>query len=154
MEDYKAKIAMLPTADYYGCRDREVKNCEDPVEAVTDLIDDGHEEGVTTETQIAALGDVEIVAYSHDEIEDAWFRRLTDSIIEVASESFDEEYGDTSGDFDVTPKVKKKAAAIEGAMRRVFADIKPWLVHEVGRVTLTADDVLALVRDHAPEWLQ
>lgn len=153
MEDYKTKLDALPAADYYDCRERDVKDCETPVDAVIELIDARHEAQVSTEAQVAAFGDVEIVAYSHNEIKDAWFRRLTDSIVEVASESFDEEYGDTSGDFDVTPKVKRKRAEIDAAMRRVFADIKPWIVHEVGRVTLTADDVLALVRDHAPEWL-
>ena len=153
MSGYKAKLATLPAGEYYDCRDREVKTCEDPVEAVMDLLDAGHEEGVSLEAQVEELGDMEIVAYSHSTIDDAWFRRLTDTFIELAAESFDEEYGNCDEDSDCTPKVKKKRAEIDAAMRRVFSDIKPWRVHEVGRVTLTADDVLALVRDHAPEWL-
>lgn len=153
MNDYKAKLAALPTADYYDCRDREVKTRETPAEAVLELIDDSYEEGVSAETRVMARGVVEVVAYAVNAIEDQWFARLTDTFIELAAESFDEEYGDFDEDSDCTPKVKKKRAEIDATVRRVFVDIKPWRVHEVGRVTLTTDDVLALVRDHAPEWL-
>ena len=38
-------------------------------------------------------------------------------------------------------------------LRVAFADVTVWGCRVIGEVWLDADDVLALVRDHAPEWL-
>lgn len=50
--------------------------------------------------------------------------------------------------------IAAEKGAIEAVLRRAFADVTVWSCRVIGEVWLDADDVIALVRDHAPEWLE
>lgn len=104
--DYKAKLATLPTAVYYDCRDNENLTHEDPIEAVLELLD-LHYDGRPVDAQVRALGDVHVKAYARSTVSDAWFARMTDDVVERVSESFDEEYVGFEADDSCTDKVAR-----------------------------------------------
>lgn len=151
MTDYKAKLATLPEGEYYDCRDNERLTHDSHADAVLDVVEFHHDPARTTEAVIRGMGDVCVKAYARRKVSDAWFKRTAADLVEQAEEAFDEEYGDPDGDSSCDIGAKK--GEIEAVLRSAFADVTVWQCRVIGEVRLDADDVLALVRDHAPEWL-
>ncbi len=151
MSDYKTKLAALPDGEYYDCRDNERLTHDSHADAVLEVVDFRHDPARTTEAVIRSMGDVCVKAYARRKVSDAWLKRTAADLIEQAEEAFDEEYGDPDGDERCDIATKK--GDIEAVLRVAFADVTVWGCRVIGEVWLDADDVLALVRDHAPEWL-
>jgi hypothetical protein len=103
------------------------------------------------EAVIRDMGDVCVKAYARRKVSDAWFKRTAADLVERAEELFGEEYGDPDGDSSCD--ITEAKGAMEAVLRTAFADVTVWQCRVIGEVRLDADDVLALVRDHAPEWL-
>lgn len=151
MEDYKAKLATLPDGEYYDCRDNERLTHDSHADAVLEVVEFHHDPSRPMEAVIRDMGDVCVKSYARRKVSDAWFKRTAADLVEQAEEAFDEEYGDPDGDSRCDIAAKK--GAIEAVLRVAFADVTVWQCRVIGEVQLDVDDVLALVRDHAPEWL-
>lgn len=155
MDDHRAKLASLPSAAFFDCRDSERLSHESPAEAVLDWLDSNHDPTKQLEDHVAELCPVTLKAYARDAVTPRWFKEATNAAINALVASFDDYYrtDDDDGDRTCRKEVQAQHAEVEAMVRRVFAKVEPWGCHEVGSVTLEADDVLALVRIHAPQWL-
>ncbi len=153
MGDQTVKLAALLEGIFYDCRDSERLTHESPAEAVMDWLDHHHDPDKQLAAHVEELCPVTVKAYARDVVTDAWFQRAAANVVATLIETFDEEHSDDDGDHSCDAAVTAQRAEIEAMVRRVFAKVDPWQCHEVGAVTLDAAEVLALVRDVAPEWL-
>jgi len=77
--------------------------------------------------------------------------------VELLSEAILEEYGDPDGDSeDVfgTEAEESFKAAVTPALKALLSTVKPWQCNVIGERTFTADELMAWVREHNPEWLE
>lgn len=151
MSDYRAKLAALPDGEFYDCRDNENLTHDSHADAVLEVVELRCDPDRPMEAAIRAMGDVCVKAYARRKVSDAWFKRAAADLAERAEEFFGEEYGDPDGDAPCDVAAKKDD--IEAVLRSALAGVTVWSCRVIGEVWLDADDMIALVRDHAPEWL-
>lgn len=144
----KAALATLPEADFYEWRD----DCErldytDPVEALTYCVD-----GWTDEA-FAEGGSVTLYAYRSIDVTENFIANQIDRAMENVEEAFGEEYGDPEDQFLAGPEATARAKPLfEVAIRSLLKDEKAWRCDKIGKVTLDAAQVEALMREANPEW--
>lgn len=154
MGDYKAKLAGLPAAPFYECGDPDELSYESPEEAVIGYLDNGWSNDRSIRDQIAAEGTITVTAYRHIGVEERFYRETAVDIAERMRRLFDDDYGGTEPNQTSEGALDRKRPEIEAFVRKLFADIKPWRCDAAGSVELDADEVLALVADHEPGWLE
>lgn len=84
-------------------------------------------------------------------------KRQLKRFLENMSEAILEEYGEPDGDSDdVFGSEAEEAfkAAVTPALKALLSTVVPWQCSVVGERTFTADELLAWVREHEPQWLE
>lgn len=147
-------------AVFYDCDpDAESYTHRTVAEAVLDRLD--WCAGETIAHAIVAIAPLRVIGYRRVQPDDAVLRRAAeiaaDYAIEEAIERYDEEYGDHFGghETDVATDERKRAdAAITATLIDMLRTIEPWGCEPCGELMLSAEELTAIVREHAPEWLE
>lgn len=148
----------IPIAELYDCLDRGNLSYEDPAEAVSELLDDSHENGVSIADCIAKVSPIELHCYNRRTVTNDWIEDLAGVLIEDVEERFCEEfyqadnYGD-SAPFDKESRAAATKSMIE-AVKAVVGDVKPYDCEEIAMVMLEAEQVEEMMREHCPEWFE
>jgi len=169
IEDIRAKLASIE-ADFWDCdEDAERLNHEHPESAIEYDLDScwplphvRKRPGFDAEAWIRDEledGGLTVYAWKRSAITEAQLRDCAETLVERACEVFaeDDELGDPEGDDDdgLTPAVQAKHLPLfEAAVRALWADATVWHCEILGKVALTTDEVLELVRAEWPEWLE
>lgn len=80
-----------------------------------------------------------------------------DTFVADLAESIADEYGDPDGGWMgglATKDADEFKAVAMPALVALLATVDPWRCHVVGQQTFTADELLAWVREHNPQWLE
>lgn len=142
-------------ADYYDCNcDRERLTLASPEEAIEQYLDGFMSPGCDVLKVIAMNTPLEVTAFVRKTVDpkDAqlWAARIADQVNEWW---LDEEYGDPDGDMDGPGDLEFQnavTAALEAAMKRT----EIWACETVGERLFSEEEVVALMRDHCPDWFE
>ena len=87
-----------------------------------------------------------------DEQVDTW----VDDIQSRVAECFSEDYGDPDGGNDgfTTEVFEKHKPAFAAVVRALVDDASVWRCEPCGKVELTEDEAVALMREHRPDWFE
>lgn len=109
-------------------------------------------------TEFVAAKGVTIYAWARMTLDvDAEARRRLDSFVLELSESIYFEYGNADVECNeciTTEAAETFKAAVLPEVVKLLETVKPWRCSQVGERTFSADELLAWVRKHNPEWLE
>src|SRR5512137_2872933 len=141
-------------ADYYSTSDQDERLTHEDLD---ECLEDHFETTPGRVKEVAAKG-VTVYTWARmtlDEISEA--ERQADDIVERLSEAILEEYGDPNGSseeiFGAEAETEFKLK-IMPALVTLLSTVTPWGCSQVGERTFTAEELLAWVREHNPEWLE
>lgn len=142
-------------ADYYACSpDEEHLSHSSPEEAIEEQLDFYGGGSGNAEEVIRLEGNVTVYAYSRKAVDPSlaqrWACGLADTLNEWWSE---EEYGDPDGDAD-GPGDRAFVTAVTTAIQEAIARTTVWACEAAGVRTYTSEVVLAMMREHNPEWFE
>ena len=143
----------FPKAAFYDCMDSDSLSHTSPEEAVESYLEGLLYPctGLTTE-KLAAAGSVTVGCYEREEIPPKFASSLAAYLVERLDDEFAEsEYANQDGDAEPA----RKAAAHPHMLAAVEAYLKAepvWPCKKVKEVTLTPEQVEAMMREHCPEW--
>lgn len=144
------KLYSLPGDIYDADTEPERLIHDDPLEAIEAKCDDvDASEGLTA--AIRSLAPLTVTAYKRERVTDAWVQGVAERVIDRVSEDFDEAYGDPE-DFDAIAVTDQHRALAQSLVRTMTRAAHVWRCEPSGEVTLTADELEALMRIECPEW--
>jgi len=150
------KSAAFDGADFYDCGDSESLRDESPEEAIEKHLEYFLTPGCDVAAVIRKHSPIKVTAYARCAVDEAWLARRLTSIEDVVAEQFSEDYGDPDGGDDgLTPDVFDAArATLRAWLVEVVGKASVWHCEEVGLREYAADEALALMREHRPEWFE
>lgn len=140
-------------ADYWSpsedCECLSLTSPEEALEVLCDGLPDGD-----IEAEIRKEAPMTIHAWQRQRVEEKHIQWAIDSCLEIALERFSEDYGGPDGEELPSAEGRRKLRALfEPPVRAVFA-LDVWRCERFVEVTLSADDAVALLREHCPEWFE
>jgi len=145
-------------ADFYDCQDSEDLTCTTPEEALEEYIDGWTEVGDSLEAVIRKYSPIIVVGYRRKTISDGEMRREIRWSVDEFVQRLTNEYGDPDGG----PDSSISTEAIEVLIDTIFPTIREtidehflvWACESVGKREYNADEVIALMREHRPDWFE
>jgi hypothetical protein len=145
----------FPEGKFYACNDPETLTHEHPWDALEEYIDADLHPKMTAAEVVACIRarTITVTAYRPMEITDKQIAAWSDALHEKLGEDFSEEHGDPDGGpCDAFPDDSEAVllAAVTSIIRRSHV----WGCEDVGKVTLTPDEIEEVVRKHRPDWFK
>jgi hypothetical protein len=148
MSDEKKTIS-FDDCEFYSARDVERLICDNPGEAIEDLLATAGNVGESTRAFVERNGgEVVVDGYERDEVTDEWMKRLSRFLAERVAESFSDDLGDPDGSDDGLTKdvIARLTTAIADAIGPIVrAEGVVWRCSKVASHTYTADEVVSLI---------
>lgn len=145
-----------PSGKYYDCADSETLSCTDPEEAVAEYLESIMTLNCDVATLIRETGEITVTAYDPDVVTEAWLLARARRAVADFEEAFDEDYM-SSGDDGIEFSEEKRSDALEAilaALQTLVAEAHVYNCHETGSVTLSPEQVEALMRECNPDWFE
>jgi hypothetical protein len=153
MADARDKLVALG-GDYFDCdEDREELTHDDPLSALEDYVDGSLRPNMSPDEirdAILGFGTVTVHAFAHLVVSEKEIVRAVDGVIDHLDERWSEEYGDPDGDHHINVDKER----LEAVVRAAYAASPVWRCEESGKVELTADEVLEIMRAERPDWFE
>lgn len=139
-------------ADYYACRDPDCLSLSSPEEALEEQLDGWVTAGPGAEAEIRSHCPLVVMAFQPRKIPDSIIKILSEDALERIDEHLGEEFGDPDGGSLFPKAIRAECIALLMPVIRAICDkASVWLCEEVGRRSFSADEVVALMREHCPE---
>lgn len=117
-----------------------------------------HHDSRGMEAQLREIGPIQIWPWHRKTIAEGEAKGLAERAMDHIDEMLDEDEDccDPDGDHDIFSKaiMAKHLPAFVAATRALIADADVWACEQGAAITLTPDDVIALMREHCPEWFE
>lgn len=142
------------SARYYDCRDAECYTHESPEEAIAELLDDNYEKGKSILDTIAECSPITVEGYVHETLDPLFGSNAIDRMLEEIDESWHEDYGDPDGDHPPwnAKKQLEVRTKLEMVLDECLEEAHIWQCKSAGKREYTEEGVLALMKEHNPEW--
>lgn len=144
-------------AALYDCRDgAEQLNHESVEEAIEAEVERHCSLDCDVAKVIASMGELTVTAYVREEVTPIWIHDQCDRMVESLAEAFSEDFGDMDGDGEdmSNEACAALASAIEPIVRAALSKVHVWRCRDVGTRTYDDDEVLAMMREHRPDWFE
>lgn len=141
-------------ATYYDCFDSEDYTHETPDEAIEYLLDAEMTPNCDAEKVIRDQGSIEVKAYNRDKVTPGWIDRLACRLAELAEEEWSDEYGSPDGDGFKEGAIGHLVERFSDTLTEVIPQQQVWRCSECDSYTYSVEEVLALMRDHRPDWFE
>ncbi len=145
----------FPEGKFYECSDPEVLNHETPEEALEAYLDADLNPQMTVAEVVACIRErpITVTAYNPMEIGDKQIEIWADRLLESLGEHFSEEHGNPDdGPCDAFPDDAEQV--MREAVRTIVRRAHVWGCESVGEVTLSPDEIEAVMREHRPDWFR
>ena len=143
----------FPAGEWYSCTDPETLTCTTPEDAIEQCLDDCLTPKMTAAEVVAEIRarPITVTAYKPTEIGKMEIDRWADRLLDSLGEEFSDEHGNPDdGPCDAFPAHAE--ATMRVAVREIVRGARVWGCEEVGKVTLTPDQIEALMREWRPDW--
>lgn len=150
----EASLPTFPDADFYDCCDRERLSFESPEEAIAEYLESYQVPGADTSALIREHSPVVVTCYRRGAgPTDKWIGARAEHCLEVVAEVFEEEWGDPDGNdaFDGGAHAEAQPAMV-AVLKKFLAHATVWPCERCGEVSLEAEQVEAMMREHCPDW--
>ena len=142
-------------AEYYSCTDSDTLFHGEEEEAVADWLDGWMSPGCDVLAVIRERAPIEVVAYEREVMPESFAASVAGHLVEQAIETWGENFGPADDPPDVDDAAIKAAAeAVTAALRTLYATMTVWSCRPVSKRVLSAEEVEAMMREHAPEWFE
>lgn len=146
---------VFPDGKFYSCTDPENLTHTEPEEALEEYLDGWLDHKMSVAEVVAAIRKYEVTvsAYNPTEISDGQIEAWADQCLEKLMEDFSEEHADPDsalGDAFPSDAGQLMREAVKNIVRRTSV----WSCEVVGKVTLTPDQLEAVMRAYRPDWFK
>ena len=142
----------IPEGDFYDCEESERLNYTSAEEAVEAYLDANAEPKCDMVGLIRQLSPIAVKVMRRNVVTDAFRKILAERLFETLCTEWEEAYGDPEGiePDGIEDDVKEKLEAL------LLTDLPRvgWQCTECASVLLSAKEVEAMMRAHAPEWFE
>jgi hypothetical protein len=144
------------SAIYYDCNDKEELSCTTPEDAIEEYIDGWVEVGDDLESVIRIYSPITVEAYRFQKISYEDIRNETEFAIGRLVESLHDEYGCPDDNDGMSSEVIKGLvdAVLPTIKKAIDEHFRVWACETAGSRIYTADEVIALMREHRPDWFE
>ena len=140
---------------YYDCDDAETLTHETPEDALRARIDVVCDPKQPLAPQILAMGAVTVTGYVREQVDSQWMANRARVIVEDLLESWDEEYGPSDDSTDLPAPLASLLDHAAGVVVGILVQRQPvWRSKPASTRIYTAEEVLALMREHEPKWFE
>lgn len=167
LDEVLAKLLTLPEGDFYDCEDRHAEELiySDPLDALEEYFDCVSDPFQDIVDEIQRLGPLKITSYrrevlsphersTHPKAKDEWVKGEAERLQESLREDFSGEFGmSNGGEFEEHWRTET-LPLFEAAVRAAVDKAEVWQCKEVGKVTLTPEEVEVLLREQCALWFE
>lgn len=146
---------VFPDGKFYACSDPESLTHTDPLEAIEEYLDADLDPRMTVAEVVKCIRarPITVRAYEPSTISDKQIACWADNLLDRLAEDFSEEHSDPDGETgDGLPK--DAGAILLAAVQNIISRAHVWTCEEVGKVTLSPDEIEAVMREHRPDWFR
>lgn len=143
-------------ADMFGQDGDETFSCSDPIESVAQVLECINEYNQDIRAWLKEPDiSITIGAYRREKVSDLWIANQAENAAEFIRENFCEEHGDLDGEDRLSDADAKE---LEKRMHEVVSwyitKAKVFVCEHMESFVLDSDDLLELVQQLHPEWLE
>jgi len=149
----RARDVTFQQATYFTCDDDcEQLSCDTVEDAIEEHLDGWQCCGADTVALIRERGPVEVFGHSQKIIDEFDMNSWTLRLGEQLGEWVDDEFGDPEGDHNLdTEEFERELLPL---VRKCIAKHTVWQCESAGSRIYTVDEVMAMMKQHRPEWFE
>jgi hypothetical protein len=142
-------------ADLFGQDGDETFSCSDPIEAIEQVLEGiGQYEDIRRWLRGPGVY-LPIGAYKRGQVSEAWVTRQSEAATEFIRENFCEEHGDLDGEDRLSDAdAKELEQRMHAVVSWYITKAKVFSCEQLRLFALDSDDLLELVQQLHPEWLE